>query len=74
VSHYFENEDLLADVQDANNQPVLVAPNVEDDTIADAAGIAKSALYIGPRMPTNGLIADVGVPCPQWPFCIPVGM
>jgi hypothetical protein len=74
VGHYPENEDLLADVQNANNETVLVTSDVEDDAVADAARVAKLFFYISPGMPTNGLAADVGIPCPQRTFSIPMGV
>ena len=48
VSHHFEDKDLLVDVQDAGYQAIIIALDVENDAISDAAGIAEACLDIAP--------------------------
>ena len=48
MSHHFEDKDLLADVQDAGNQTIIIPLDVENDAIPDAAGVAEACLDIAP--------------------------
>ena len=51
MRHDFENEYFLAGIQNASDQPVLVASDVEDDTVANEAGAAKLLPDISPGLP-----------------------
>ena len=57
-------------VDDSCHQPVLVASDIEDHTVADEADTGKVPLHVSPRVPRHGLVADMRVPRPQWPFSI----
>jgi hypothetical protein len=68
MRHHLKDKDLLARVQNASNQPVLVTANVEDDAVADDAGRSKLGPDISPRMPRDCLVADVRMPGPEGTF------
>src|SRR5690606_35482291 len=72
VSHYLENEHLLARVQDTGDQTVLVAADVEHDAVPDNAGRAELRFHVAPRLPRDGPAADVRIPCPERPLGVPM--
>lgn len=62
MRQHFQDEHLLTPVDDAGNQPVLVAGDVEDDAIAYDAGAAEYRLNVAPRVPGDCLTIDVRIP------------
>src|SRR5712691_1610368 len=65
VRHDLEDKHLLAGVKNPCDQPVFVAADIENDAVANQAGLAKVGLYISPGMPGHGFFADVRMPRPQ---------
>ena len=67
MSHYLEDEDLLARVHDAGDKSVLVPTYIKYDAVANETGPGKTRFHVGPRLPGNGLAVDMGIPRSQRP-------
>jgi len=68
LSHDFQNEDFLALIEDASDQSILVASNVEHNAIADNVGTSKNCTYVAPVLPGYLTVVYVGVPRLEWSF------
>jgi hypothetical protein len=68
VGHDFKDENLVAPIKDARHEPIFVASDVEYDARTDKARAAKRSLDIPPRMPSNSLAVDMGMPSTQRAF------
>ena len=62
VGHDSEDEDLLAGIQDASDQTVLVAANVKDHATADEARTSEFRFHVPPRLPKDRSAVHVRVP------------
>jgi len=70
VSHHLEDEDLLTWIEDTSNEPILVPPNVEDDTVADKVSVTINGPHVSPILPRHTLVVEMSVPCSEWLFRI----
>jgi hypothetical protein len=72
MSHHLEDENLLTWVKNARHETILVPTNVKDNAVSNKAGGREVGFDISPRMPRDGLAADMGMPRPQPPVGVGV--
>src|SRR5262245_62704777 len=68
MGHDLQNEDLLAGVENAGDQPILVAADIEDDAVTDDAGTPELGFDLAPRLPGDCPAVDVSVPSSERPL------
>ena len=66
MSYDFQNEDFLALVEDASDQSILVASNVEHNAVTDKVGTSKTRAYVAPILPGYLTVAYVSIPRLEW--------
>lgn len=68
MCHDSEDEHFLAGRQNSGYQAKFVPPDVKDYAGANQAGSGEACFYIGPGLPRDGFMIDMGVPSPQRTF------